>query len=63
MLALYIWLAASRFEEYRRSTGCICIAESLSQAYLVAPPEFEWPNQAEAVPLERLVQALRTWIA
>jgi hypothetical protein len=32
MLALYVWLAAGRYEEYQRSTVCVCIAESLSQA-------------------------------
>ena len=62
MLALYVWLAASRYEEYQRSTVCICLAESVSQAYVVAPPEFTLGQQTGPVTLDRLGHALRTWI-
>ncbi len=62
MLALYVWLAATRYEEYRSSTVCVCIAESLSQAYVIAPPESTLSLQNEPVPLDRLGHALRTWI-
>jgi len=63
MLALYVWLAASRFEEYQKSTVCVCLAESLSLAYVVAPPQFGLSDSAEAISLERLRGALREWIA
>lgn len=63
MLALYVWLAACRYEEYRRSTVCVCIAESLSQAYVVAPPEFSLWKEAEPVSLDTLSHALASWIA
>lgn len=63
MLALYVWLAASRYEEYRRATVCVCIAESLSEAYLVAPTEFILVRDAQAVPLERLGAALFAWMS
>jgi len=63
MLALYVWLAANRYDEYQRSTVCVCIAESLAQAYVVAPPEFALWQEAEPVPLDRLGDALRAWIA
>jgi hypothetical protein len=62
MLALYVWLAAVRFEEYQRSTVCVCLAESLSQAYVVAPPGFSLSDGTEAIPLDRLRSALRNWI-
>jgi hypothetical protein len=62
MLALYMWLAAGRYEEYQRSTVCVCIAESLSQAYLVAPPEFTLEQAAGPVSLDRLGHALCNWI-
>ena len=62
MLALYVWLAAGRYEEYQRSTVCVCIAESLSQAYLVAPPEFTLEQDSGPVSLNRLGYALRNWI-
>jgi hypothetical protein len=60
MLALYVWLAAGRYDEYQRSTVCICIAESLSQAYVVAPPEFSL--EQGPLPLHRLGSALHNWI-
>jgi hypothetical protein len=63
MLALYVWLAAYRYQEYQRSTVCVCVAENLSQAYVVAPPEFGLWQEKEPVPLDRLGHALRTWIA
>jgi hypothetical protein len=62
MLALYVWLAAGRYEEYQQSTVCICIAESLSQAYMVAPPEFTLEQESGPVSLSRLGHALRNWI-
>ena len=62
MLALYVWLAASRYEEYRRATVCVCIAESVAEAYLIAPPEFILVRDAQPVPMERLGAALLAWI-
>ena len=63
MLALYVWLAAYRYPEYQRGTVCVCLAESLSQAYVVAPPEFALGHEAEPVSAARLGDALRAWIA
>ena len=63
MLALYVWLAASRYEEYQRSTVCVCLAESLSQAYVVAPQEFVLADDHGPVGLDRLGVALGEWIS
>ncbi len=63
MLALYVWLAALRFEEYQRSTVCVCLAESLSEAYVVAPQEFALGHETAPVTLDRLAAALRAWLA
>lgn len=63
MLALYVWLAASRFEEYQRSTVCICLAEGISQAYVVAPPEFDLENGPGPISLDRLRSTLAAWMA
>jgi len=62
MLALYVWLAAYRYPEYQSSTACVCVAESLSQAYVIAPPEFILLKETEPVPLDRLGDVLRAWI-
>jgi hypothetical protein len=63
MLALYVWLAASRYTEYQNSTVCVCLAESLSEAYVVAPQEFSLGHETAPVGLDRLATALRAWIA
>jgi hypothetical protein len=63
MLALYVWLAAYRYQEYQHSTVCVCVAESLSQAYVVAPPEFALWKETEPVPVDRLGSALSAWMA
>ena len=63
ILAAYIWLSAIRYEEYRQSTACICIAESLAEAYLVAPPEFALRDTVEPIPVETLAESLRSWLA
>ena len=62
MLALYAWLAASRYDEYQRSTVCVCIAASLSEAYVVAPPEFTLWQDAGPITLDRLGNALSAWL-
>ncbi len=63
MLALYVWLAASRYEEYQRSTVCVCLAESLSEAYVIAPPDFPLAQATPPVALDQLAAQLRAWIA
>jgi hypothetical protein len=63
MLALYVWLAANRYEEYQRSTACVCLAESLAEAYVVAPQEFPLGRETAPLTLDRFADALRAWIA
>jgi hypothetical protein len=63
MLALYVWLAAARYSEYQNSTVCVCIAESLSQAYVVSPPQFHLPSQTDRLSADELRLALHEWMA
>lgn len=63
ILALYIWLAAQRYDEYRHSTVSVCIAESICQAYIVAPPEFTIASNGDTVNLPQLCGALSTWFS
>jgi hypothetical protein len=63
MLGLYVWLAALRYTEYQRSTACVCLAESLSEAYIVAPQEFPLGHEMAQVGLEQLATTLNAWIA
>ena len=62
MLALYVWLASQRYPEYAHGTVGVCVAESLSQAYIVAPPEFALDKLTEPVSLERLGELLGAWM-
>lgn len=63
MLALYVWLSAIRYDEYQHSTVCVCVVESISQAYVVAPPEFSLARQKQAVSVNELGRALHSWMA
>lgn len=63
MLALYVWLAATRYPEYQRSTVCVCLAECLAQAYLIAPSEFPLPQSTQQTSTDEFARALYTWIA
>jgi hypothetical protein len=63
ILARYVWLAASRYDEYRRNTACVCVAENLSEAYVIAPPEFALWHEAEPVTLDRLRASMIHWLA
>ncbi len=61
ILALYIWMAAGRYAEYQNSTVCVCIAESLSQAYVVAPSDFRFASQREPIAVDQLGNQLIEW--
>ena len=63
MLALYVWLAATRYTEYQSSTLCVCLAESLSEAYIVTPPGLTFKHGDGPLPLEDLRRDLSEWIA
>lgn len=63
ILALYVWLAASRYPEYQSSTVCVCIAESISQAYIIAPVAFDLDIRSATVTLAGLRDSLRKWVA
>jgi len=62
-LALYVWLAASRYDEYRTNTACVCLAEGLSEAYVIAPPEFDLFREAQPVPLDRFRAVVAEWLS
>ncbi len=63
ILAAYIWYSALRYEEYRHSTVCICLVESLSEAYVVAPPDFTLGQISRPISIDVMAESLRSWIA
>ncbi len=62
MLALYVWLAAMRYDEYARGTACVCVAESLHEAYVVGPAEFPLLQGDKAVSVAALRTMLNAWM-
>jgi hypothetical protein len=62
VLALYVWLAASRYNEYQRNTVCLCLAESISQAYVIAPNEFALVHENGPVTIAELRSSLNHWM-
>jgi len=62
-LALYVWLAASRYNEYRTDTACVCLAESISEAYVIAPPEFGLCRVTQPVPVDRFRAVVAEWLS
>lgn len=63
ILALYVWMATGRYSEYQNSTVCVCIAESLAQALVLAPASWELDAGTEPVTVERLGSRLAEWYA
>ena len=63
ILALYIWLAAGRYAEYRNSTVCVCIAESLAQAYVIAPSDVGLAVPSGPIAPDRFGNMLLEWFA
>jgi hypothetical protein len=63
ILAWYVWLSAARYPEYQSATVCVCLAESIGQAYLIAPIDFEIDAEKGPVSLNRLQGAMNKWVA
>ena len=61
ILARYVWLAARRYPEYEKAV-CVCIAEHLNSAWVIAPKESGLEEGASLSPaaLSRLVCS---WLA
>jgi hypothetical protein len=62
MLALYVWLAAMRYDEYARGTACVCVAENLREAYVVGPTEFPLLQADGAVSITNMRTMLTEWM-
>lgn len=63
LLALYVWLSATRFPEYSHGTVCVCLAESIAEAYVIAPDEFRLAAAGSPLPISELRESLRRWVA
>ncbi len=63
MLSLYVWLAALRFAEYQHDTVCVCMAESIAEAYIIAPPQFPLQSNPQPLSIDTLRHHLAAWLA
>ena len=62
VLSRYVWLAASRYDEYRNA-ACVCLAESLSEAYVIASPEFSLLRETQPISVNRFQSVLSEWLS
>jgi hypothetical protein len=62
ILARYVWLAASRFDEYKNAL-CLCVADALPAIYAVAPAGRNLFSESQPVTVERIGQIVREWMS
>jgi hypothetical protein len=62
ILASYVWLAASRYEEYKDAL-CLCVADAIPAIYAVAPAGQDLFREPEPVKLERIRQIVEEWMS
>jgi hypothetical protein len=62
VMAHYTWLAATRYPEYERA-ACLCLAEGLTRACLVAPADFPLWEGPQPIRIDRLPSLLASWLA
>ncbi len=62
ILARYVWLSALRYPEYEHAL-CVCIAEHLNAAWIVAPPGSELEKGPNSIFPEALHRSVADWLA
>jgi hypothetical protein len=62
ILARYVWLAASRYEEYKDAL-CLCVADALPAIYAIAPAEHSLFRESEPMTVERVRQIIEEWMS
>jgi hypothetical protein len=62
ILARYVWLAASRFDEYKDAL-CLCVADALPAIYAVAPAGHNLFRESQPMTVERVRQIIKEWMS
>jgi len=62
MLAPYIWLAASRYNEYKDAL-CLCVADAVPGIYAIAPSEHPLLQATQPIHIEQIAAILSTSVA
>jgi hypothetical protein len=61
ILARYVWLAASRFDEYKNAL-CLCVADALPAIYAIAPVGLNLFGDSQPMTIERVRQIAGEWV-
>jgi hypothetical protein len=62
ILARYVWLAASRFDEYKDAL-CLCVADALPAIYAITPAGHNLFRESQPMTAERVRQVVREWMS
>jgi hypothetical protein len=62
ILARYLWLAASRFDEYKDAL-CLCVTDALPAIYAIAPAGHILFRESQPMTVERVRQIVREWVS
>ncbi len=61
ILARYIWLSASRYDEYKNAV-CLCVADSVPAIYAIAPAELGLFEESEPMTIEKIRELIANWM-
>lgn len=62
ILARYIWLSASRYEEYENAV-CLCVADSVPAIYAIAPLGHGLFGESEPMTVEKIRGIIEEWVS
>lgn len=62
ILARYIWLSASRYEEYENAV-CLCVADSVPAIYAIAPPGHGLLAESQPMTVEKIRGIIEEWLS
>jgi hypothetical protein len=62
MLARYVWLSASRYEEYENAV-CLCVTDSVPAIYAITPMGHDLFGESEPVTVEKIRGIIKEWIS
>jgi len=62
ILARYVWLAASRFDEYKNAV-CLCVADSLPAIYAITPAGHNLFADSQPMTIERVRRIINEWVS
>jgi len=62
ILAQYVWLAASRYDEYKDAL-CLVVADAIPSIYAIAPPGHNLFASSQPITVQGVGQIIRDWMS